>query len=843
MMASSDPRAQELFVRAAGYPPPERESLLRGSCAGDLRLEAEIRSLLAAHDRAGDFLLEPALGAAGAAAPAEIAGRYRLERVLASGTMGTVHLAHQFAPLERTVALKILRGGLASEEIVRRFERERRAIALMDHEHVARLYDAGSTEDGRHWFAMEYVPGSAITDYCRAQGLPLEARLALMVQVALAVHHAHQKGIIHRDLKPSNILVLERDGAPVPKVIDFGVAKCVLAHPDGALATRDGELIGTLDYMSPEQAGAARGAVDIRADIYALGVILYELIAGTLPLSIHEAGRSGLAEMLRVLREEEPPPPSARLRARQARGEPVDTPVSRVRGDLDSIVRTAMEKEPARRYASATELANDLARYLAREPVSVGPPGLRYRAARFLRRHRTLVAGAGIVAALLTVGLITNLLLYLEASEQRDAAISAEERTRRTLERTVANANQMLSLADEHLSRIAGATRARHLLAERALGEYERAAESPGRPPDLEHGLGYALQRMGECLQVMGESSRALAFHERSLELRSRYAAEAPTVANRRALGVGHWKVSEGLWLAGRLESAQEHNRQALAILAALQDEGAFDQGSAGVYLGIAHRRLADVNAITGDPERAVDGYRESLEWFDRGLAATPAHAQLHRGKALALIGLGETWNRLGRAGDALAALERAVHVIELQAQQARPADLWERTQEVRCRTAMADAEAMRSDPRAARLHGERAVAIATEVAEADRDNREALLHLGRALAMQGRVFLLEPDLPAARAALRRAIEHLEALASHDPQWAAPRIDLALACAAMANACMDLPPATDTGGLSIAPVLDPPSFARRAHALFRELDDAGLLPAAHLRSYENAPRE
>ena len=342
--------------------------------------------------------------------------RYHVLRTLGEGGMGTVYLAEQLQPIHRRVALKVVKLGMDTAQVLARFNNERQALAMMDHPNIARIFDAGATAKGRPYFVMEYIEGAPITQYCDVKRIAIGQRLELFLSVCRAVQHAHQKGVIHRDLKPSNVLVMEQEGAPVPKVIDFGIAKATDQWAlEKTLLTQFGQMVGTPEYASPEQAEVTTGEVDESSDVYSLGVILYELLVGAVPYDAASMRQAGLAEMLRIIREEEAPALSRKLTTMGA--EAADVAARRqmdlaslrrlVNGDLNSIALKALDKVRVRRYTSVTELAADLQRYIEHRPVLASPPGRIYRARKFLRRHRPAVFGAVAGLALILLSAVT----------------------------------------------------------------------------------------------------------------------------------------------------------------------------------------------------------------------------------------------------------------------------------------------------------------------------------------------------------------------------------------------------------------------------------------------------
>lgn len=445
-MAEWNPKANELFLQAAEFAKTaERSRFLEERCAGDDALRAQVEALLATSAKIGSFLNRPAVVPAitlapqtppsAAEAPGSRIGLYKLLQQIGEGGMGTVWMAEQFEPVRRTVAFKIVKAGLDSAQVVARFEAERQALALMDHPNIARVLDAGSTESGRPYFVMELVKGVPITRYCDTQRLTLRQRLELFIPVCQAIQHAHQKGIIHRDIKPSNVLIAPYDGKPVVKVIDFGIAKAMGQRlTEKTLFTEFGAVIGTLEYMSPEQAELNNQDVDTRSDVYSLGVLLYELLTGTTPLDMQRLRGAAFAALLMQIVEEEPPRPSTRIStsgpalatiSQQRNTEPARL-ARLVRGELDWIVMKSLEKDRMRRYETATSLARDLERYLLDEPVEACPPSVSYRAIKLWRRNRGPVFAAGLVLLALVGGIIGTTWGLLRAEQARDA--EAEQR-------------------------------------------------------------------------------------------------------------------------------------------------------------------------------------------------------------------------------------------------------------------------------------------------------------------------------------------------------------------------------------------------------------------------------
>jgi serine/threonine protein kinase/tetratricopeptide (TPR) repeat protein len=514
------------FAALAKVDPAERAAYLNEACGTNADLRRQVDRLLAAHPQVGSFLLDD--GAAhpsprggvgrevrgGATVdtpvterPGTIIGPYKLLQQIGEGGMGTVFMAEQSQPVQRKVALKVIKPGMDSRQVIARFEAERQALAIMDHVNIARVFDGGATESGRPYFVMELVHGVPITKYCDDHHLTPRERLELFVPVCHAIQHAHQKGIIHRDIKPSNVMVTLYDGKPVPKVIDFGVAKATEQKlTERTLFTQYGTMVGTLEYMSPEQAEMSALGVDTRSDIYSLGVLLYELLTGSTPLTRKQMKEAAYVEILRMIKEEEPPRPSTRLSdsgealasiSAQRKTEPAKL-TKLVRGELDWIVMKTLEKDRNRRYETANGFAMDLQRYLHDEPVQACPPSTVYRLRKFVRRNKVALTTAALLALALVTGTIVSAWQAIRATEAEglaqtrlEAETEARNATREQLRLTTAAEQQ----ARQERDRTAQAERlARRREAEALVGQAHgiRLSRRPGQRFDALAALGKA---------------------------------------------------------------------------------------------------------------------------------------------------------------------------------------------------------------------------------------------------------------------------------------------------------------------------------------------------------------
>ena len=576
----------EIFHAAIDLPDAERSAFLETACAGDEELRAELDALLAAHaadtllpdpdaflpfDAVDDDLAE--------ATPGTQIGPYKIIREIGHGGMGAVFEAEQ-EQLDRKVALKLIRLGMDTRQVVARFQIERQALARMNHPNIAQVIDAGATDTGRPFFVMEYIDGAPITDYCDDRQLSTRQRLELFLDVCAGVQHAHQKGIIHRDIKPTNVLVAEEDGKPVPKIIDFGIAKATGQRmAERTMFTQAGLMIGTPEYMSPEQAGLSGFDVDVRTDVYSLGILLFELLVGALPFDPVELRRAGFDEILRRIREDQPSRPSTRLSTmageatEQAlkRGSDVASLVRVLRGDLDWITMRAIEKDPARRYGTPSELAADLYRYANNEPVLAGPPTVSYRVGKFARRHRVFVGAASAVVLALVVGLGAATWGLLRAQEAE--AIAREEA--RTAEEVSDFLTGLFRISEPSAVDVDSIS-ARSVLDTGVARIRDELTDEPAVQSRL-------MQAMGEVYAQLGLLEDAEALFRDALNIRRNINASRPEIADSLAglAGVRH--------LAGQHDESIEFYREAIAVA---QADGRVDDP---LWLATVYRSLGGV--------------------------------------------------------------------------------------------------------------------------------------------------------------------------------------------------------------------------------------------------------
>ena len=570
----------------------------------------------------------------------------RVRQKLGEGGMGEVWLAQQREPVRRQVAVKVIKWGLDSKEVLGRFESERQALALMSHEGIARMLDAGTTDQGRPYFVMEYVPGVPITDYCDRNKLGTQERLQLFEQLCRAIHHAHQRGIIHRDIKPSNVLVELVEGEPRCKVIDFGVAKATHQRlTEKTVFTRHGLMLGTPSYMSPEQADLDQLDIDTTSDVYSLGALLYELLTGLLPFDAQRLREVGYSEMQRILREEEPPHPSTRVLSASADSEVLRarsmpdaaTLVRTLRGDLDWITLKALEKDRTRRYSSAAELGADVRRHLEHHPVLASPPSRLYRTRRFIRRHR---AGAVAVAVIVVAMLGGTSLALWQAARARVA--EAQARDEASTARQVTDFLIDLFEVSNPSEALGNTITAREVLetgAEKVRGELE------GQPVVRAR----LLETIGVVFRNLGLYEQAGPLLEESLATRERH------------LGRDHPQTAQSLFhlawqrnLKGDYEGALELGERALAIREKALGPHHLDTASSLNDIAVSLQRQGD--------------YEGAIRYFTRALEIREAvDGPQHHSTAAMLDNLGNLMRELGRSDEARSYLERALAIREVQ--------------------------------------------------------------------------------------------------------------------------------------------------------------------------------
>jgi len=610
-MTDDERSIEDLFYEARALSDAsERGEFLARACGSEVAVRARVEALLRADEEADSFLSEPATPAnrAKAAFPPPLSadetagmviGPYKLLQEIGQGGFGTVFMAEQERPVRRKVALKIIKLGIDTRQVVARFEAERQALALMEHPNIAKVLDAGATEAGRPYFVMEYVRGISITEYCDTNNLNAADRLRLFIPVCNAVQHAHQKGVIHRDLKPSNILVTLHDGRPVPKVIDFGIAKATSVRlTEKTFFTEHHQLIGTPAYMSPEQAEMSGLDVDMRTDVYSLGVLLYELLTGTTPFETRELMKAGYAEMQRIIREVEPARPSTRIStlgdslslvASNRKTEPKKLGLL-LRGDLDWMVMKCLEKDRNRRYETPTALATDVQRHLDQLPVSAGPPSRIYTLRKFVRRNRGVV-GAGLAVVLaLAVGFVATFIQYHKA---RTAHVQAAEEA--------ARATALNSFMQEMLGAAAPGNLQRSDFTVREMLDLAAAKLENEPLYDSPRVVGAAHSTIGQTYEALGLYDKAETHLTAALrQYRVAFGADHADVA------VALDNLANLMRLQGKATDAEPLNRDALAMNRRL-----FGENSAEVALSI--NNLAALYTEQGRYPEAETLYREAL--------------------------------------------------------------------------------------------------------------------------------------------------------------------------------------------------------------------------------------
>ena len=641
-------RVKELFQEALERPPEERVRVLQEVCGEDVELKGDVERLLSAHGQADAFLALPALDLAERdlpespvpVAPARIGG-YRIVRELGQGGMGTVYLAEREEPgFHKTVAIKLVRPGMETGFVLRRFETERQILASLEHPGIARLYDAGTTEGGLPYFVMEYVEGDDLLTWCDARKLPVSERLRLFRHVCDAVQFAHQNLVVHRDLKPRNILVTPEGH---PKLLDFGIAKLLTPRETEREETATLMRLMTPDYASPEQVRGER--VTTASDVYALGVVLYELLSGHRPYRVR--GRQ-LSEIERAVCEEKPERPSAAAARREmvasTEGEavtitPAAVSASRatapdrlrriLRGDLDNIVLKSLEKDPVRRYATAAELSEDLRRHLDGFPVRALPDRTAYRAAKFVRRHRVGVVAALAASFFLVAGLAVAVWQARIARAEREVARTHFNDLRSLL-------NTFLFEFHDSVRDLPGATPARELVVRRALEYLEKISRVGSPDPEIQRDLAGAYQRIsrvqgGVFASHLGDTAGAMKSVARALAIRRSLARSFPAnTADQIALAHAELDSAQVLLAAGEAQHAVEASRRAVAILQSLAAAKAGDRGIAA-ELARSTRYLGTSLSMSGHQGEAIEALQTAVTGFSRIAEADPRNVSYRR--------------------------------------------------------------------------------------------------------------------------------------------------------------------------------------------------------------------
>jgi eukaryotic-like serine/threonine-protein kinase len=684
---------ESLFHEALAKPLGERADFLAAACAGQPELRAAVEALLAAHEASGNPLDRPpaeldqtidsrpnlASPRAAAAPPGVtvdqppqvsvnmvLAGRYKIVEQIGEGGMGTVYMAQQMEPVKRLVAVKIIKPGMDSKEVLARFEAERQALALMDHPNIARVLDAGATESGRPYFVMELVKGIPITQYCDQRRFTPRERLELFLPVCQAIQHAHQKGIIHRDIKPSNVLVALYDDHPVPKVIDFGLAKATgRALTEKTLITGFGALVGTPEYMSPEQASLNNQDIDTRCDIYTLGVLLYELLTGSTPVDRKSLANAAMLEVLRIVREVEAPRPSTKLSSSAnlpsiaaSRGTEPAKLTKLLRGELDWVLLKALEKDRGRRYETANGLARDIQRYLADEVVEARPPSTGYRLWKSVRRHKAQVIAAGLLLLTLLAGIAGTTFGLLRAKHQQHVAEEAQRK-----EHDRAEGERKAKLESD----------ARRIEAEKQ----QRRAEAGEKLADerLEQVVEEKKRVVEEKKKVDAEKKKAQAERQIALE-ETQIALAVQDFLEHKLLGQADvTQQANALIRAGHIAAEANQNVTVHELLARAAEELAPDRIDAAIPN--QPRVQAEILRTVGITYRGVGDYRRAVAFLERSLALSRRQIGGEHPETLAIMSdLGAAYQAAGKLDQALPLFEKTLQLQKATLGRAHPATL-----------------------------------------------------------------------------------------------------------------------------------------------------------------------
>lgn len=789
-------RLDRAFAVASALPRQERTAWVRRECAGDPVMESRLRRMLELdkHDGILDSPIDALIpehdsaGVIGTLIGRKI-GKYQLVRIIGSGGMGIVYEALQDQP-HRPVAIKVLHAGVISRAALRRFEQEAEILGRLQHPGIARIYEAGvfETDAGpQPFFAMELLEGLPLNQYAGKPQLGTRARVSLLVDICLAVEHAHDRGIIHRDLKPANILIVEEtlgarcktvdsreDAAPLaaaashPKILDFGIARTTDSDRRlTTLRTDMGQLLGTLTYMSPEQMAGDPSKITFQSDVYALGVIGYELLSGRLP---HDLRNVPLQRALRIVCDDEPTPLSSIHRM--------------FRGDLDTIIAKAIEKDPTHRFLSVADLRRDLQRYLDDQPIQARPPTTGYQLRKFARRNKSLVCGTIGVFLVLLLGIAGMGWQWSRTVRQRNRAVQAEKEAEARTIQVVQAAIELMQTSDDSLSELPGGTRAWEAMTQQALDQltavpWDAEPQAPTHT-NLRYIVAYAHHRVGEVALVRGRISAGLESFQKALAIRQQLVEQWPTFETFvRTLGVGHWKVAEALIRLGRMNEAGQHLQTSLGIYQQSMNRWlAGDLEAAGIYLGGAHRRIGELHLLMGDARAAESSFRGSLKLVNAGLARKPMALNLRRGKATTLRGLGETLLSSGDHRAAIGALEECDRIIQALREESTSPELWELSNQALTHLAMGKALAAEKDPARGLELIRGAMQIGERLSRVDPDNLDARYLTARCRSALGVMLNRTGEADQADREMDVAIKELDELSQLSPESVGIRKEL-----------------------------------------------------------------